>query len=186
MGLLDGKRGLIVGIANDRSYAYFIAESLIREGAECLFTHLPGDKMQRRVGKAIEELGVDDPCRCGHCGGPLTGKVGMAYKGKRYRNYWCSRSLRSKAFCGVANGHSSPKLESAVSHRRDQQGLLHPGGVPGGGVLPLRVRFRPNRTGLRAHPRKSLVRYPDGNDGRPPAALPADPGGSFPPRPIPS
>ena len=52
--------------------------------------------------------------RCGHCGGPLTGKVGMAYKGKRYRNYWCSRSLRSKAFCGIANGHSAPKLESAV------------------------------------------------------------------------
>ena len=38
----------------------------------------------------------------------------MAYKGKRYRNYWCSRSLRSKAFCGIANGHSAPKLESAV------------------------------------------------------------------------
>jgi enoyl-[acyl-carrier-protein] reductase (NADH) len=29
MGLMDGKRGLVVGIANDHSYAYFIAESLI-------------------------------------------------------------------------------------------------------------------------------------------------------------
>jgi hypothetical protein len=52
--------------------------------------------------------------RCGHCGGPLTGKVGMSYKGKRYRNYWCSRTLRSKARCGVSNGHSAPKLEEAV------------------------------------------------------------------------
>ena len=45
MGLMDGKTGLIVGIANERSYAYYIAESLIREGATCLFTHLPGEKM---------------------------------------------------------------------------------------------------------------------------------------------
>ncbi len=61
MGLMGGKRGLVVGIANDHSYAYYIAESLVREGAECLFTHLPGDKMRRRVGKAIEQLGIDEP-----------------------------------------------------------------------------------------------------------------------------
>jgi len=61
MGVLDGKRGLIVGVANDHSYAYFIAQSLLREGAECLFTHLPGNKMERRVRKAIEQLGVEDP-----------------------------------------------------------------------------------------------------------------------------
>lgn len=60
-GLMDGKRGLVVGIANDRSYAYFIAESLIRHGAECLFTHLPGNKMQRRCDRAIKDLGIDDP-----------------------------------------------------------------------------------------------------------------------------
>lgn len=58
MGLMDSKRGLVVGIANDHSYAYFIAESLLREGAECLFTHLPGDKMERRVRKAMEQLGA--------------------------------------------------------------------------------------------------------------------------------
>ncbi len=61
MGLMDSKRGLVVGIANDHSYAYFIAESLLRQGAECLFTHLPGDKMKRRVSKALDQLGVDDP-----------------------------------------------------------------------------------------------------------------------------
>ncbi len=61
MGLMDSKRGLVVGIANDHSYAYFIAESLIRHGARCLFTHLPGEKMERRVRKAIEQLGVTDP-----------------------------------------------------------------------------------------------------------------------------
>ena len=61
MGLMNGKRGLVVGIANDHSYAYFIAESLLREGAQCLFTHLPGEKMERRCVKAIEQLGVTNP-----------------------------------------------------------------------------------------------------------------------------
>jgi len=59
MGIMDGKRGLVVGIANDHSYAYFIAESLLREGATCLFTHLPGEKMLRRCAKAIEQLGLE-------------------------------------------------------------------------------------------------------------------------------
>ena len=61
MGIMEGKRGLVVGIANDHSYAYSIAESLLREGAECLFTHLPGEKMERRCRKAVEQLGVSDP-----------------------------------------------------------------------------------------------------------------------------
>lgn len=61
MGEMDGKRGLVVGIANDRSYAYSIAESLLREGAEVLLTHLPGEKMERRVSKAVEQLGVKSP-----------------------------------------------------------------------------------------------------------------------------
>ncbi len=58
MDLMDSKRGLVVGIANDHSYAYFIAEALLRHGAECLFSHLPGDKMERRVRKAVSQLGV--------------------------------------------------------------------------------------------------------------------------------
>ena len=61
MGLMSGKRGLVVGIANNRSYAWHIAQRLIQHGAECLFTHLPGEKMERRVRGAIEELGLTDP-----------------------------------------------------------------------------------------------------------------------------
>ena len=45
---MQGKKGLIVGIANDRSYATFITESLLKAGAQCAFTHLPGEKMERR------------------------------------------------------------------------------------------------------------------------------------------
>lgn len=61
MPIMKGKRGLVVGIANDHSYAYYIAQSLLRQGAQCLFTHLPGERMQRRCEKAIQQLGVENP-----------------------------------------------------------------------------------------------------------------------------
>ncbi|MHC5024691.1 MAG: enoyl-ACP reductase FabI [Planctomycetota bacterium] len=61
MGLMDGKRGLVVGVANEHSYAFFITESLLREGGQCLFTHLPGQKMERRVRKALSRVGQADP-----------------------------------------------------------------------------------------------------------------------------
>ena len=52
--------------------------------------------------------------RCGHCGGPMVGKVGGSHKGRRYRNYYCSHAMRSRTLCPVYNGHSAPKLEKAV------------------------------------------------------------------------
>lgn len=61
MSLMDGKIGLVVGIANERSYAWYIAQTLLREGATCLFTHLPGEKMERRCRKAVEAAGVEEP-----------------------------------------------------------------------------------------------------------------------------
>ncbi len=50
MGLFDGKKGLVVGVANDHSIAWAIAEYVMAEGALCGFTHLPDrpdDKRQR-------------------------------------------------------------------------------------------------------------------------------------------
>jgi enoyl-[acyl-carrier protein] reductase I len=61
MALLAGKTGLVVGIANERSYAWFIAQALIEHGARCAFTHLPGEKNERRTRRAVEALGVSDP-----------------------------------------------------------------------------------------------------------------------------
>lgn len=52
--------------------------------------------------------------RCGHCGGPMAGKAAAAWKGKQYRNYWCSRATKSRALCAYYNGHSAPKLEQAI------------------------------------------------------------------------
>ena len=61
MGLLKGSSALIVGIANERSYAWHIARSLLEHGCACRFTHLPGDKNHRRTLRAINALGLDDP-----------------------------------------------------------------------------------------------------------------------------
>jgi site-specific DNA recombinase len=52
--------------------------------------------------------------KCGHCGGPMTGKVGSSYKGKQYRNYYCSRAMRSRGQCSFYNGHSAAKLEDSI------------------------------------------------------------------------
>lgn len=61
MGLLDGKKGLVFGVANERSIAWHIAKNLIDQGATCAFSHLPGEKMERRVRKTIEDGGVPNP-----------------------------------------------------------------------------------------------------------------------------
>lgn len=60
MGLLDGKKGLILNIANDRSIATYIAANCIKHGAKCGFGFLPmenREKSERRVRKAMEENG---------------------------------------------------------------------------------------------------------------------------------
>ena len=61
MALLEGKIALIVGIANNRSYAWHIAKAMHDHGATLAFTHLPGEKNARRTSKAVEELGITDP-----------------------------------------------------------------------------------------------------------------------------
>jgi len=72
MGLLDGKTGLILNIANDRSIATHIATNCVKQGATCGFGFLPMDnpeKSKRRVQKAMEENGFGDawlhPCDVG-------------------------------------------------------------------------------------------------------------------------
>ena len=61
MGLFDGKKGLIFGVANDRSIAWAIAKQIMDEGGECGFTHLPDKpddhrkKNRRRVAKCTDD-----------------------------------------------------------------------------------------------------------------------------------
>ncbi|MFM7592157.1 MAG: SDR family oxidoreductase, partial [Isosphaeraceae bacterium] len=58
MGLFAGKKGVILGVANDYSIAWAISQQLLEQGAELGFTHLPGDKMRRRVAKLAEPAGA--------------------------------------------------------------------------------------------------------------------------------
>lgn len=56
MGLLDGKKAIIFGVANEKSIAWAIAQALHREGAELAFTYA-GDMLQKRVQPLAERLG---------------------------------------------------------------------------------------------------------------------------------
>jgi len=55
MSLLKGKKGLIMGVANDRSIAWGIAKKLSESGAELAFTYL-GDALKKRVIPLAESL----------------------------------------------------------------------------------------------------------------------------------
>ena len=61
MGLFDGKKGLVLGVANDRSIAWAIAKTVMEEGGEVGFTHLPDrpddekQKNRRRVTKCTDQ-----------------------------------------------------------------------------------------------------------------------------------
>lgn len=55
MGLLEGKKALILGVANDHSIAWGIAQALHREGAELGFTYI-GESLERRVRPLAEQL----------------------------------------------------------------------------------------------------------------------------------
>ncbi len=72
MGLLDGKKGLILNIANDRSIAAHIGDNVVREGATCGFGYLPmenREKSERRARKALDEFKITTgwlhPCDVG-------------------------------------------------------------------------------------------------------------------------
>jgi enoyl-[acyl-carrier protein] reductase I len=55
--LMKGKRGLIMGIANDHSIAWGIARTVAAHGAELAFTY-QGDALGKRVKPLAEQLGV--------------------------------------------------------------------------------------------------------------------------------
>ena len=54
-GLLEGKKGLILGVANKRSIAWAIAQSTAREGAELAFTY-QGERLEENVRELANTL----------------------------------------------------------------------------------------------------------------------------------
>ena len=62
-GLMAGKRGLIMGLANDKSLAWGIARQLAEHGAEMAFSY-QGEALKKRVGPLAEQLGSDFLIEC--------------------------------------------------------------------------------------------------------------------------
>ena len=65
-GLMAGKRGLIMGLANDKSIAWGIAKAVADQGAELCFSY-QGEALLKRVSPLAEQLGSDFvvPCDVG-------------------------------------------------------------------------------------------------------------------------
>jgi len=62
-GLMQGKRGLIMGVANDKSIAWGIAQACRAQGAELAFTY-QGEALGKRVLPLAESLGTDIVLEC--------------------------------------------------------------------------------------------------------------------------
>ncbi|MDA9632455.1 enoyl-ACP reductase FabI [Alphaproteobacteria bacterium] len=62
-GIMNGKRGIVMGVANDRSIAWGIAEAIAKQGAEIAFTY-QGDALEKRVRPLAEKVGssIIIPC----------------------------------------------------------------------------------------------------------------------------
>ena len=54
--LMNGKKGVILGVANDKSIAYGIAKACAAQGAQIAFTYL-NDSLKKRVVPIAEEFG---------------------------------------------------------------------------------------------------------------------------------
>ncbi len=60
---MAGKRGLIMGLANDRSLAWGIAKKLAEQGAQMAFSY-QGEALEKRVRPLAEQLGCDFLIEC--------------------------------------------------------------------------------------------------------------------------
>ena len=58
MGLLEGKKALIFGVANERSIAWWITKALKEQGASVALSYL-NENLQKRVEPLAEEVGAD-------------------------------------------------------------------------------------------------------------------------------
>ena len=62
-GLMAGKKGLIMGVANERSIAWHIANATSKQGAELAFTY-QGDALLKRVTPLAASIGSDIILQC--------------------------------------------------------------------------------------------------------------------------
>lgn len=62
-GIMEGKRGLVMGLANDKSIAWGIAQALAAQGAELAFSY-QGEQLKKRVLPLAERLGTPRIYEC--------------------------------------------------------------------------------------------------------------------------
>ena len=62
-GLMQGKRGLIMGLANDKSIAWGIAKALADQGAEIAFSY-QGEQLKKRVEPLIASIQMTEMIEC--------------------------------------------------------------------------------------------------------------------------
>ena len=102
MGIVRGKRALVVGVANDKSLAWSIAQALAAEGAEIALTY-QGEVLEKRVrplaaqieADVIGELDVNDDAQ-------IAAVFGRSRKSGTGSTCWCMRShLRSAKICAI-------------------------------------------------------------------------------------
>ena len=79
---LKGKRGLVMGVANDRSIAWGIAELAAKSGAELAFTY-QGEALEKRVRPLAESVGSEIILPC-----DVTDEESIAHAFKNIENIW--------------------------------------------------------------------------------------------------
>ena len=62
-GVMHGKKGLIMGVANERSIAWGIAKACSSEGAKLAFTY-QGEALRKRIIPLAESVGSDFTLEC--------------------------------------------------------------------------------------------------------------------------
>ena len=93
-GLMAGKRGLIMGVANDKSIAWGIAQSLHAAGAELAFTY-QGDVFKKRVVPLVEPL---KPAGLYDCDVSNAASVNTVFAGLRAKWDWLDFVVHAIAF----------------------------------------------------------------------------------------
>lgn len=113
MAELTGRRGIVFGVANDRSYAWHIAKALHEGGAEIAFAHYPGPKNARRVQTAVSKFGLEDPwclpCDVGSDDDldALFEQVGQRWEALDYVVH--SVAMADKEYLQVGRFHETPR-----------------------------------------------------------------------------
>ena len=82
MGIMNGKRGLIMGVANKQSMAWGIAQACHAQGAEMAFSY-QGDALKKRVGPLAESIGCDTVLEC-----DVTNEASMDNLFSKLENRW--------------------------------------------------------------------------------------------------